>query len=201
MSPTQSSGSITGSTLGVYLSAGGTLTNAGRSLGTAARRSCSGGTGSNLLTLDPGFGFSGLVTGKSSASNTLELASGASGGTRSGLGASYVGFGQITVGAFASWMLDGANTISSGQTLTELNGASLIDAGTLENNGVIVLDPSTLTGAGLTGAGEDTIEAGSTLDLQGTVASGRRSRSEATVVICISGTWQRFGQCHQFRFG
>ena len=39
------------------------------------------------------------------------------------------------------------------------------------NNGAIVLDPSTLTVAGLTGAGETTIEAASTLAVGGTVAS------------------------------
>jgi len=76
------------------------------------------------------------------------------------------------VGGFASWMLDGTNTVSSGQTLTELSGASLIDTGTLENDGAIVLDPSTLTVAGLTGTGSVAIEAGSTLGAQGTIAGG-----------------------------
>jgi hypothetical protein len=166
------SASIAGATSGVYLSAGGTLTNAGMIVGNTGTAVVFGGTGSNLLVLDPGFGFSGLVTGGASASNTLELASGASAGTLTGLGSSYVGFGQITVGAFASWMLDGTNTISSGQTLTELSGASLIDTGTLENDGVIVLDPSILTVAGLTGTGSVTIDAGSTVDAQGTIAGG-----------------------------
>jgi hypothetical protein len=166
------SASIAGATSGVYLSAGGTLTNAGMIVGNTGTAVVFGGTGSNLLVLDPGFGFSGLVTGGASATNTLELASGASAGTLTGLGSSYVGFGQIIVGAFASWMLDETNTISSGQTLTELSGASLIDTGTLENDGVIVLDPSTLTVAGLTGTGSVTIDAGSTVDAQGTIASG-----------------------------
>jgi hypothetical protein len=166
------SASIAGSTLGVYLSAGGTLTNAGMIVGNSGTAVVLGGTGSNLLVLDPGFGFSGLVSGGASASNTLELASGASVGTLTDLGSSYVGFGQVTVGAFASWMLDGTNTVSSGQTLTELSGASLIDTGTLVNDGAIALDPSTMTAAGLTGTGSVTIEAGSTLDAQGTIAGG-----------------------------
>ena len=166
------SASIAGATSGVYLSAGGTLTNAGMIVGNTGTAVVLGGTGSNLLVLDPGFGFSGLVTGGSGASNTLELASGASAGTLTGLGSSYVGFGQITVGAFASWMLDGTNTIVAGATLTELSGANLIDTGTLENDGAIVLDPSTLTVVGLTGTGSVMIDAGSTLDAQGTIAGG-----------------------------
>src|ERR1019366_5213712 len=46
------------------------------------------------------------------------------------------------------------------------------DAGTLVNDGAIVLDPSTLTVAGLTGIGSVTIEAGSMLEVQGTIAGG-----------------------------
>ena len=45
-------------------------------------------------------------------------------------------------------------------------------SGTLVNDGVIVIDPSTLTVADLTGTGQVTIDAGSTLEVQGTIAGG-----------------------------
>jgi hypothetical protein len=145
--------------------------NAGTIDGGTADAIFFGGTYANLVVIDPGAVFGGSVNGGGTLA-VLELASGASAGTLTGLGSSYVGFGQITVGAFASWMLDGTNTIVAGATLTELSGASLIDTGTLENDGAIVLDPSTLTVAGLTGTGSVVIEAGSTLGAQGTIAGG-----------------------------
>ncbi len=165
------SASIAGTTSGAYLSAGGTLTNAGTIVGNTGTAVAFGGTGSKLLVLDPGSGFSGVVTGGTNASNTLELASGASAGTLSGLSNQYIDFAQTTIDAGASWSLTGASTLAAGSTLTELSGASFTDTGALENDGAIVLDPSTMTVAGLTGTGSVTIDAGSTLEVQGTIAS------------------------------
>jgi hypothetical protein len=168
-----SSGIVAGSTFGVEVTAGAaTVTTAGTIKGTGGIAVSLGGVGQNRLVVDPGAVFAGQVVAAPGDTNTLDLASGASVGTLAGLGSNYVGFGQITVGAFASWMLDGTNTISSGQTLTELSGASVIDTGTLENDGAIVLDPSALTVTGLTGTGSVTIDAESTLDAQGTIAGG-----------------------------
>ena len=93
-------------------------------------------------------------------------------GTLSGIGTQFVNFGQIEVGANASWVLTGANTIETGTTLTELSSATLRATGTLLNDGSIVLDPSTMTVAALTGTGSVAIDAGSTLEVQGTVAGG-----------------------------
>lgn len=129
------------------------------------------GAGNDLLVADPGATFVGIVSG-GGGTNTLQLASGASAPTLSGIGTQFVGFAQITIDAGASWTLTGANTIAAATTLTELSGAGLSDTGTLVNDGTIVLDPSTLTVAALTGTGSVAIGAGSTLGVGGTIAGG-----------------------------
>ncbi len=178
------SASITGDTFGVYLSGGGTLTNAGTVIGNTGTAVAFGSTGSNLLLLDPGYGLSGLAIGGTNASNTLELASAASAGTLSGgLGTEFVDFVQTTVDADASWVFNGANTVEAGTTLTELSGSHLTITGTLVNDGSIVIDPSTLVAGGLTGTGVVTVDAGSTLEVQGAVASGE------TVMLDGSGAY------------
>jgi hypothetical protein len=162
--------------VGVYLAAGGTLTNAGMIAGgiyagiTAdAVQFAAAGT----LVVDPGASFIGQVAGHAGFVDALYLAEyGANNGTLTGLGTQFTDFSQITVAANASWTLTGANTIASGATLTELNGAALTDTGTLANDGAITLDPSTMTVAGLTGTGSVAIDAGSVLSVQTTIAAG-----------------------------
>lgn len=111
------SASITGVLYGVDLTAGGTLTNAGTITGSDGPAVAFGGTGSNLLVLEPGFAFSGVVSGGTSASNTLELASTTSIGTVTGLGAQFLHFGSIVFDPGAEWSISGlqrglAGTIS-----------------------------------------------------------------------------------------
>jgi len=163
------SASIYSKYLGVSLS-GGTLTNAGIIVGNSGTAVSFGGTASNLLVLDPGYGLTGIAIGGTSASNTLELASAASAGTLSGLGTEFVNFEQTTIDTDALWVFNGANTIEAGAMLTELSGVTLTVIGTLVNDGTIIIDPSTLTAGGLTGIGLATIDAGSTLEVQGAVA-------------------------------
>jgi hypothetical protein len=124
------SASIMGDTFGVNLSAGGTLINAGSVIGNSATAVYLGGTTSNLLVLDPGYGLSGLAIGGTSASNRLELTSAASAGTLSGLGTEFVNFQQTTLEAGASWVFSCANTIEAGTTLTELSGSNFNVTGT-----------------------------------------------------------------------
>lgn len=163
--------------VGIDLHAGGTLTNAGTIIGHSGIAAYLGGTSSNLLALDPGATFSGVVVGGTSASNTMELASASSTGTLSGLGTSFTNFGSVTVDTGASWVLTGNNTLGPTTTLSTagtlaLTNATLADAGTLVNNGAVVLDPSSLTVASLIGVGAATIDAASTLDVQQTIAVG-----------------------------
>ena len=186
-----STGTITGYG-GVAISGGaGTIINAGSigATGNFALRLAVGYT--NLLIVDPSATFSSHVDGGNTIgaaqTSTLELASGASVGVLSGLGVQFIDFAQITVDANASWTLDNSNTVGSGVTLTELSGASVTDVGVLENDGVIVLDPSTLTVGSLAGSGSVTIEAGSTVDVQATVSNG------ATIGFAGSGAYLHFG--------
>ncbi len=167
------SASITGMALGVDLSAGGTLTNAGTIVGNGGTAVVFGGTASNLLVLNPGYELSGIVIGGTSAGaiNTLDLASAASAGTLSGLGNEFVYFSQVTIASGAKWHLATGNTLVSGSTLTELSGSTLTVAGTFTNDGVITLDPSTLTVANMTGTGSVTINSGSTLVAQTALAA------------------------------
>jgi hypothetical protein len=105
---------------GIYLAAGGTVTNAGTIIGNDGTAVLFAG-GSNLLVVDPGALFVGAVIG--AGADTIELAAGSAAGTLSGLGTSFTGFDAITVDAGAKWRLSG--------------DASLIG---FTNDGVIVIE-------------------------------------------------------------
>ncbi len=134
------------------------------------------------VIIDPGAVFIGTVNGGNTvgatAISTLVLASTAAAiGTLSGIGSQYINFAQITVVPGASWQFTGYNSISIGATLTntgtlKLLASSLIDNGGLVNNGTINIDPSTLTVAGIYGAGSFDLGANSTMTINGTVVSG-----------------------------
>ncbi|HEY4173022.1 MAG TPA: Hint domain-containing protein, partial [Rhodopila sp.] len=133
------------------------------------------------LAIAPDGTFSGLVDGGNTigatAASSLELTPGTGGGTLSGLGTQFVNFTQTTIDAGASWTLTGTNTLAAGTTVTNagtltLLNATLSDGGDFVNNGVILIDPSSDTLHDLTGTGVTTIEAGSTLNVLGTVTGG-----------------------------
>jgi hypothetical protein len=167
--------------VGVILKAGGTVIDSGTIIG-SQNAVLFGGGYANRLVVDPGAVFSGGdVDGgnavDATAVSTLELATGASAGTLAGLGSQYVNFAQTTIDAGASWTLTGYNSLASGATLTNagtlvLSNATLADSGVLENDGSITLDPTTLTVGSLLGTGVVTVDAGSMLQAQGTVAGG-----------------------------
>ena len=106
----------------------------------------------------------------------LEFTSSATTGTIAGLGSKYQNFSALDIDAGAHWTLGGDNTIAfgvtveTGGTLT-LNNSTFADTGTLVNNGGIVLDPSTMVVGNLLGSGTITIQAGSTLEVAGSIAS------------------------------
>ena len=80
----------------------GTVTNAGTIVGGIDFA----GTGSNLLVLDPG-GIVASATASASAGNMLELASGASAGTVTGLGSQFLNFGSLQFDTGADWFVAG----------------------------------------------------------------------------------------------
>ncbi len=92
---------------GVDLSSSGTVVNAGTISGGNGVAVYLGGTGVNLLVVDPGAVFNGQVVGSATAMNTLELGAGTSLGVLSGLGTEFINFGAIAVDAGAQWVVDG----------------------------------------------------------------------------------------------
>ena|GEM_PF-533581 len=153
----QSGGSISGA-YGVHASgAVATIENAGSIQGSTFAVHFAASYANRLID-DPGAAFTGTVTGGNSlgatAVSTLELASGASGGTLSGLGSKYIGFAQVTVDSGASWTLAGSNTVAVHQTLTDSGTVTVI--GTLTNN-VSIAGPIYLSGGTLVNAAGATI--------------------------------------------
>jgi hypothetical protein len=131
------SGTIAGDLTGVLLGAGGTVTNAGTITGYHGIAVDFSGTVDNRLVVDPGAVFNGAVSGSTSGSNTLELASGGT-GTLSGLGTNFVNFETVTVDSGASWNLTGSNALSAGQTLVDngtLSGNLIVSSGGIMGDG------------------------------------------------------------------
>lgn len=160
------SGVITGVGYGVRLPDGGTLTNAGMISASTGVAVGFGGTGSNLLVLDPGYRFSGVVEGGSNAANTLELASAASAGAVNGLGTQITNFGPIVFEPGARWSITGDTAGLAGT----ISGFTFFDT--------IVVTGVTATGSSFSGGILTLQESGgsATLDLPGsfTMASDFR---------------------------
>ena len=93
------------------------------------------GTG-NRVIVDEGGTFSGTVDGGnpigSGTVSVLELASGSSSGSLSGIGTQFTDFSKITVDAGGYWTLSGSDTIAPGATLTV--SGELVNVGTLDGN-------------------------------------------------------------------
>ncbi len=146
------SGSVTNLSTGTIrgvsgvVSTGGTLRNAGSVVGSGGTAVAFGTTAANRVIFDPGAVFSGIVDGGNTIgatfASTLELASGASAGTLSGLGTQFVHFAAITIDSGASWTLGGTNTVATGSTFT--------DSGTLINSGTVTGSKIRLSGGALT---------------------------------------------------
>ena len=192
-----SSGLITSSSgiaLHLYSSEPGTtVTNFGTIAGAIGKDAVLFGESNNRLVDEASAVFTGKVDGGydrylyAGDTSTLELASGASTGTLNGLGTNFVNFNRIDVDSNAVWELSGNNYVPLNTSITNagtliLSNAVLVDGGVpgggggysyLVNNGVVLLDPSTLSTGGLTGTGSVTIGAGSYLQVNATVASGQ----------------------------
>ncbi len=156
--------------VGVYVQAGtlidsgvidgGTGTNATGTVGIADAVLF---TGAGRLILDPGASFGGAVVGDAASSDVLELASGSSADTLSGLGAHYVGFGQVTIDTGANWTLGGGDTVASGVTLANsgtLTGNILhLSGASLTNQAGGVVSASYVYGV-VTGGADSVVNAG-----------------------------------------
>ncbi|HVH81305.1 MAG TPA: hypothetical protein VM782_18035, partial [Stellaceae bacterium] len=158
---------ISGGIDGVKIAGGdGVVTNAGTiSGGTDAVLF---GSGNDRLIVDPGAKFVGNVDG-AAGTNVLELASGASTGTISGLGTKYLNFSSIVVDPGANWVVSG----SSVPPVTVGAGAYVDNAGTLTSSsgpvsyyqpgfGFIFVGPVAVygTGSAVTAVNTGTISSG-----------------------------------------
>ncbi|MGH7065569.1 MAG: hypothetical protein ACREET_15950 [Stellaceae bacterium] len=175
------SGRITGPE-GVGIVDGGKLTNAGTIVGSSGTAvNCYGTGGSNLVVLDPGFEFSGLVVGNSNSNstNTLELASAASAGTVTGIGIQFVHFNALVFDPGARWTAAGivrgfsgsVTGFAAGDTIDITGGGAVPTAvsgpGTLRlDDGVFVDTVIQISGGGtIVGVGSVTVDAGAVLDI------------------------------------
>ena len=160
--------------------AAGTVVNAG-SITNGSGTGVSFAAGfENRFVLLPGGATQGIVNGGntigSSIASTMQLGSAASAGTITGLGTQFINFSHTTIDLGANWFLTGANSIAAPGMITNLgtltlDNASLTGGASLLNNGLVILDPSTLAIGDLTGTGTVEIDAGSTLSVGGTVVA------------------------------
>ena len=123
-----------------------TVVNAGSISGSRDAVQFAAGFADRLI-VDPGATFNGTVTGGNTigatAVSTLELASGASAGTLTGLGTTIVDFGQVGIDSSATWTLL-SGTLSAGY--------AIYDAGTLTNTDTLASPVTLGAGAVLTNA-------------------------------------------------
>jgi hypothetical protein len=96
--------------------------------------------GNDLLRFDPSTSIhiEGVVDG-GGGTNTVAFASGATTGTLTGTGVTFVNFANITIDSGATWVFAGSNTVGANTTLTD--SGSLTVAGTLTNDGLIGVSP------------------------------------------------------------
>ncbi len=109
----------------MYAGANATVINAGTisddtSSGLSNDFAVKFGSGTNRLIVDPGAVFIGSVYAGSGGSSVLELASGSSTGTISGLGSSITNFGSLVFDTGADWKITGNDSA---------NGLGSIDIG------------------------------------------------------------------------
>jgi fibronectin-binding autotransporter adhesin len=162
----QSGGAIRGD-YGIYGYRGAvTVVNAGTISGGLDAVKFEAGS-ANRLVIDPGAVFSGKVTGGNTIGatqySTLELASGASAGTLSGIGTQFVDFAQTTIDSGAYWILTGTNTIAAGATVTNDGTLAIAPGGTLLNAGSIAESTAGGTGVNLQVGASVTNQSGGTI--------------------------------------
>ncbi|HLY57114.1 MAG TPA: hypothetical protein VKS60_16240, partial [Stellaceae bacterium] len=161
-------------TIGVEISGEGTIENFGTIVGSSYAVQFLGYYADRLI-IHSGAAFIGEV--HAGGLGAIELASGSTEGTITGLGVHYYGFTTLDVDAGADWIAAGTNTVSGyayiapGATLDD-TGAMTIDAGAfVENYGVLEIDGGTLLSFGaIDGPGRVILDGGGTLENLGRVA-------------------------------
>ena len=173
----------TGVAVGAVDTGNNTLTNAGSITGTGGT-AVKFGSGNDLLTVDPGAVFIGLVDG-GAGNNTLELAAGGATGTLSGLGTSFVDFGAVRVDGGAVWQVSDA--ASAAPAFVNDGTVLVLNSNTLEF-GAVGEDPgnSGVIGVGSSGVAEfqNTVATGQTLnflDATGTAKLDAAAQFGATI--------------------
>ena len=182
--------------VGVYLATGGTVENAGTISGSDYAVLMQ--SASDMLKVDPGAVFVGKV---GAGGGTLELAE--AGGTLSGLGTSFVGFGTVEVLAAAAWTLTGTDALGGagggGERLLIAHGATLALAGstlsvakggsgTIVNAGLIVKRSAGLEVVQPAIDNTGTIDAfGGTLTLAGAVTGAGLMQIAAKSTLKLNG--------------
>lgn len=156
---------VYGATGGVTIENSGLIKSAEGVSGEAITIAAPASTFTNLnLIVDPGASFVGKVTAEAGATNTIDLASGASAGTLSATSGEFVNFGTMTIASGATWTIDGDATLHNefptiagftnkdGIALTGSNNA-ISHVGSVTNSGFTTVtltgsDAQTLTFAG-----------------------------------------------------
>ncbi len=213
-------GTISGNSDGVYLTAGGTVTNqSGGSIAATSHHGVSirGGDGTvtnagaiiggtsgaavrfvgsftDRLVVDPGAVFTGNVVG-GSGSNTLELAQGGgSSGTISGLGTQFTNFGTAAVDAGASWVFSANDTIASSGSLEIGVGATVTGTIAFGSGSDLKIDGANLaTDPSLAiGATLAGLAPGDSIDLTGIAYVGGTAVVNASNVLQVSEDGQTY---------
>lgn len=159
-------GSVVLASTNISLGGGGTVVNSGTisyqtEYGSEAAIYL-GGSGLNRLTLYPGEVITGgIAQASSTATNTLELAAGATLGSLSGLATGFVGFQTLDVDANAAWMLSGTNVAE-----TVVNDGTLI----IQSSGSLAVTGPLTADAGQSGS--LSLQSGAALDLASAVGAG-----------------------------
>jgi hypothetical protein len=81
----------------------------------------------NRLIVDAGAVFDGTVYAAPTAANTIELTSGASSGTLSGVGTEYLHFQTVTIDSGATWTVAGTKAGFNGTTIEGFNAHDRLD--------------------------------------------------------------------------
>ena len=146
---TNAAGARLSGTVGACITGGaGTVINSGTIIGSGGT-TVKFGSGNDWLIVDPGAVFNGKADGGTGA-NTLELRAGATTGTLTGLGSSFVNFGHVAIDPGANWTVK-ATSLPVGMIVNGSGGSSQLvmqTAGAINLSGVSGFPKITLSSAG-----------------------------------------------------